>query len=161
MDIEANFKLLYQPLCLYAMHYLDGDVDKAEDIVQECYVKLWENRQDASRPYLYRMVRNACIDYLRKSKQVIGEIMPKDMEGMITDEEAQDRSEREAKLWVEISKLPEQCRKILLMNKRDGMKYREIAEELNLSEKTVEHQISKALKRLRGKREEILFVLCL
>lgn len=63
---------------------------------------------------------------------------------------------REAKLWTAIELLPERCREIFLMSKRDGMTYREIAEELNLSEKTVEHQISKALKTLRGKKDDFL-----
>lgn len=55
--------------------------------------------------------------------------------------------------------LPDRQREIFLMSKRDSMTYREIAEELSISEKTVEHQISKALKTLRGKREDLLYFL--
>jgi RNA polymerase sigma-70 factor (ECF subfamily) len=103
-------------------------------------------------------VRNACIDILRKSR-LVEDIESSDLENIITDDEAKSRSEKEARLWTAIDNLPEKCRKIFLMSKRDGMKYREIAEELCISEKTVEHQISKALKRLQGSRDEILFVM--
>jgi RNA polymerase sigma-70 factor (ECF subfamily) len=84
---------------------------------------------------------------------------PKDLEGFITDDEAQERSEREAKLWSAIDKLPERCRLIFLMSKRDGLKYKDIAESLGISERTVEHQVSKALQELRGSRKEIYFVM--
>jgi RNA polymerase sigma-70 factor (ECF subfamily) len=159
MNIEAAFKLLYRPLCLYAMHYLYGNIDNAEDVVEDCFVKLWEHQPDNPKSFLYTTVRNACIDRLRKSKCVPIDIEPKDIEGYITDEEAQDRSEREAKLWVAIDRLPERCRQVFLMSKRDGMKYKEIAESLGISERTVEHQVSKALKELRGNRKEIYFVM--
>ena len=103
-------------------------------------------------------MRNACIDILRKSR-LVEDIESSDLENIITDDEAKSRSEKEARLWTAIDNLPEKCRKIFLMSKRDGMKYRKIAEELCISEKTVEHQISKALKRLQGSRDEILFVM--
>ena len=64
-------------------------------------------------------------------------------------EEAIDTSERDSRLWGVIDKLPDQCRNVFLMSKRDGMTYAQIAEELNLSVRTVEHHISKALERLR------------
>ena len=158
MNIEALFKKLYKPLCLYALHYLGGDLNSAEDVVEDCFVKLWEHEPKNQEAYLYTSVRNACIDILRKSR-LVEDIEPSDLENIITDDEAKSRSEKEARLWTAIDNLPEKCRKIFLMSKRDGMKYREIAEKLCISEKTVEHQISKALKRLQGSRDEILFVM--
>ncbi len=158
MNIETLFKKLYKPLCLYALHYLGNDLNCAEDIVEDCFVKLWEHEPRNQEAYLYATVRNACIDILRKSR-LVEDIEPSDLENIITDDEAKSRSEKEARLWTAIDNLPEKCRKIFLMSKRDGMKYREIAEELCISEKTVEHQISKALKRLQGSRDEILFVM--
>ena len=101
-------------------------------------------------------MRNACIDRLRRQSPIDTEITPTDLCGVISDEQAQESSFREAELWTAIELLPERCREIFLMSKRDGMTYREIAEELNLSEKTVEHQISKALKTLRGKKDDFL-----
>ena len=135
MNIEAAFKLLYRPLCLYAMHYLCGNIDEAEDVVEDCFVKLWEHQSDHPKSYLYASVRNACIDHLRKSKNIVVDMEPKDLEGFITDDEAQERSEREAKLWSAIDKLPERCRLIFLMSKRDGLKYKDIAESLGISER--------------------------
>lgn len=162
MDIDIIFKTHYRPLCLYAMHYLAGDVELAEDIVQDCFVKVWQRRPEHAKPFLYTAVRNACIDHIRRNKIEIRDIQPQDMEGYITDTEAQERSQREAALWTAIDSLPERCRQIFLMSKRDDMTYREIAAELSLSEKTVEHQISKAIKRLKARHQDFWFLmLCL
>jgi RNA polymerase sigma-70 factor (ECF subfamily) len=57
-----------------------------------------------------------------------------------------------ARLWTAIDALPDRCREVFLMAKRDGMTYREIAEELGISERTVEHQVSKALHLLRQQK---------
>lgn len=173
-EIESVFLQYYRPLCLYAIHYLH-DVDEAEDVVQDCFVRLLEKGKQAAleagaadtllfpdnvKGFLYTSVRNASIDRLRRkdaSAQTI--ISPSDLSGMISDEQAVDSSFREAELWTAIEQLPDRCREIFLMSKRDGMTYREIAEELGLSEKTVEHQISKALKMLRGKKEDFFYIL--
>lgn len=153
MLLDALFKQYYRPLCLYAAHYLNGDIVASEDIVQDCFVKLWqqEAKRDITdkRAFLYTAVRNACIDSLRRQHPEITSIDPSDLEGVISDEEAVDRSEQEAKVWEIIDALPDRCREVFLMAKRDGMTYNEIAEELDISVKTVEHQISKAMKRLR------------
>lgn len=111
------------------------------------------------KSFLYAAVRNACIDKLRRKNPIVQDISPSDLSGIISDEQAVDSSSREAELWTAIEQLPERCREIFLMSKRDGMTYREIAEELCLSEKTVEHQISKALKTLRGKKGDFFFLL--
>lgn len=161
MIIETNFKRLYRPLCVYAMHYLKGDVFEAEDVVQDCFVKLWEVNPDNVRAFLYTAVRNECIDRLRKSHPEIISFSPYDLDGIISDEEARDRSVLEAQLWERIEGLPERCREIFLMSKRNGMTYSEIAEELGISVKSVEHQISRALKRIRvlHNYNQLLFVL--
>lgn len=161
MNIEMLFKAYYQPLCLYAMHYLSGDREQAEDIVQDCYVKLWQTAPNYARAFLYTAVRNSCIDYLRHAKIPVDDIAPCDLEGVISDEDAQNRSVTEARLWVAIDSLPDRRRQVFLMGKRDGMKYREIAAELGITEKAVEHEMSKALKQLRGNRNEIFYVISL
>lgn len=170
--IDLAFQQYYRPLCLYALHYLH-DLEGAEDIVQDCFVRLLEsNKYDALcrqssesyflinqlKSFLYASVRNACIDRLRRKNPVLQDVSPSDLQGLITDEQAMDSSTREAELWTAIEQLPDRCREIFLMSKRDGMTYREIAEELGLSEKTVEHQISKALKILRGRKAELAYV---
>lgn len=159
MDTDQLFRFYYRPLCLYALHYIQ-DIDTVEDIVQDCYVRLMEKLPVANeKAYLYAAVRNACIDYFRKNNPERTNINPIDLEGEISDEEAAERSLHEAELWTAIDSLPERCREIFLMSKRDGKKYHEIAEELHISEKTVEKQINKALKTLRNKKEEFFYCL--
>lgn len=180
-DIEPLFRAHYRALCLFALHYV-GDVAAAEDVVMDCFVRLVElygappsseadggGRRspffggDRGRSYLYKMVRNASVDYLRQkgtATSTVGAI-PLDAVIDVTDTTAeeeqllQERSEREARLWAAIDRLPKACRNVLLMSKRDGLKNREIAEALGISIKTVEAQLTKAYNTLRGKAREI------
>ena len=156
-EIDLIFQHYYRPLCLYATHYLH-DIDEAEDVVQDCFVKLISRNimPENIKAFLYTSVRNAWIDRLRRQSPIDTEISPSDLSGTISDDQAQESSFREAELWTAIELLPERCREIFLMSKRDGMTYREIAEELNLSEKTVEHQISKALTHIAAVFDEKL-----
>ncbi|MBQ3206425.1 MAG: RNA polymerase sigma-70 factor [Bacteroidales bacterium] len=147
------FRYNYRPLCLYALHYIQ-DVDLAEDVVQECYTALWEKLQEGAhvlsrKSYLYMMVRNRCLDHLRKKGIPTESLKPYDTYGIIDDNDAQERSQTEAKLWTAIDSLPDKCREVFIMSKRDGLKYEEIADELGLSVNTVRNQISKALKVLK------------
>lgn len=157
MNTDLLFRQYYRPLCLYALHYL-GDVEAAEDAVQDCFVRLIETEGPPSnvRAWLYAAVRNRCIDQLRRARPTAGDILPEDLAGVISDEEAQERSQREAELWTAIDALPPRCREVLLLAKRDGLKYSEIAARMGITEKTVEHQMSKALRRLRGRADAIL-----
>ena len=144
--MESLFHYNYRPLCLYALHYL-GNADSAEDVVQESFAALWEKLQEGvaisnRKAYLYMMVRNRCLDQLRRKGIPTESLKP-------YDTYAQERSQTEARLWTAIDSLPEKCRQIFLMSKRDGLKYMEIADELGISENTVRNQISKALKILK------------
>ena len=101
------------------------------------------------KSYLYMMVRNRCLDHLRKKGIPTESLKPYDTYGIIDDDDAQERSETEARLWTALESLPEKCREVFILSKRDGLKYEEIAEELGLSVNTVRNQISKALKVLK------------
>lgn len=152
-DIDESFRCYYKPLCLYAMHYLH-DMYLVEDVVQDCFVELWErmnNEKTVSsvRAYLYTMVRNRCLDTLKKDNQIDCNILPSDLAGSIQDEEAEERSLIEARLWTAIDSLPEKCREVFLLSKRDGLKYKEIADKLNISIKTAENHVAKAMKVLK------------
>ena len=150
-DIRELFRRHYRPLCLYALHYLK-DADAAEDVVQEVFTAWWQKEGGevtSTRSYLYAMVRNRCIDLLRRSGRE-AERLPEDAEGLIADEDAQERSEREARLWQAVERLPRRRRELLLMSKRDAMSYEEIAEAAGLSVNTVRNQISRALHTLRS-----------
>ena len=154
INIEDLFRLNYRPLCMYALHYLQ-DTALVEDVVQECFTTLWEKIGEGvpianRRAYLYMTVRNRCLDQLRRKGIPTESLKPYDTYGIIDDDDAEERSHIEAKLWTAIDSLPEKCRQVFLMSKRDGLKYEEIAQELGLSVNTVRNQISKALNVLKN-----------
>ena len=163
MDIEQLFRSSYRTLCVYAMHYV-GNTDIAEDVVMDCFVRFVEKTSDGTHfaspgSYLYRMVRNACLDRLRhdarfdEAEAECAAGMAADVSG--EDDMLQERSRREARLWAEIDRLPATCRRVLLMSKRDNMHNNEIADALGISIKTVEAHITKAYARLRGRAAAI------
>lgn len=156
-NIEFLFRQHYRPLCLFALHLIN-DVASAEDIVMDCYLKLWDKwqREEIKNPksYLYIAVRNACYDRnhaLNNNPNVSIENDAKAIDAIPSEEisMAEEQANIEANVWTALDSLPTKCREIFLMSKRDGMSYREIAEEQHLSIKTVEAQITKAYKRLR------------
>ncbi len=152
-EFEKYFNRYYTSLGMYVMRFC-GDAEEAEDIVQETFSIVWERYSDRELPdqlrsYLYRVAHNITIDRLRKKN---GKETTVSLEAAIMTEiteEAIDTSERDAKLWIAIGRLPERCRQVFLMSKRDGLTHAEIADELDISIKTVENQITKALKTLR------------
>lgn len=151
-SFEGQFKTLFRPLCLYALRIVDSTED-AEDIVQQAFIDIWEKIQQGHqisdiKSYSYRVVRNRSLDYLSRSRSDISLDEMSEIEDHVEKEQI-ERSEREAKLWSLIEKLPPERKKIFLFAKRDGLKYSEIAEELGISVKTVENQMSKALKSLK------------
>ena len=135
IDIDETFKYHYRSLCLYVLHYVH-DTDIAEDIVQDSFSAL-------------------CLDYLKKEEIYDPNLSPSDFEDTLSDEEAEERSVREAQMWTAIDALPERCREIFLLNKRDGMKYREIAAKFQISVNTVDNHISKALRLIREGAQKV------
>ena len=140
------------------MHYLSGDTDRAEDVVQDCFVRLWQKEVVHDKAFLFTAVRNACIDLLRRNDPLCHDIEPKDLDGTITDAEAQDRSFIEARLWQAIDDLPDRQRQALLLCKRDGLSYHDAAQQMGISEKTVEHLLSNAMKSLRRRKADIYYL---
>ena len=160
-EIGNLYKQYFRQLCLYALHYM-GDLDESKDIVQECFASIIKNDPDISNPkvYLYNSVRNRCIDLLRSRKKE--RIAPMDDLSYISDEEAQRRSEIEVRLWEAVDSLPPKRRELLLLKKRDGLTYSDIARLKGLSENTVRNQIFRAIESLRNNSKKILnFLFCL
>jgi RNA polymerase sigma factor (sigma-70 family) len=160
-EIGTLYEQYFRQLCLYALHYV-GDLDESKDIVQECFASLIKNNPALSNPkvYLYNSVRNRCIDLLRLRKKE--RIAPMDDLSYISDEEAQRRSEIEVQLWEAVDSIPPKRRELLLLNKRDGLKYSDIARLKGLSENTVRNQIFRAIESLRVNSKKILnFLFCL
>jgi RNA polymerase sigma-70 factor (ECF subfamily) len=157
------FDLYYVHLCRYVTNFT-SDPDVAEDIVQSCYVSLWKQRKkiiftSSLKSYLYKSCYNGYIDFYRKNK-TISEHLEKlryiEVQRFQTDLEfnSENLSLKKKKLEKAIDNLPEKCRQIFILNKYEGLQYKEIAEDLNISVKTVENQIGIALKRLREELQD-------
>lgn len=150
--MENLFRYHYRPLCIFALHYLK-DIDASEDVVQEAFALLWEKllageKVVNQKGYLYSIVKNRSLDILRK-KGSVGEAISLDGSIDNIEEPTVEDAEVEARLWTAIDTLPEKCREIFLMSKRDGLRQEEIAQELGISLQTVKNQVSKALKILK------------
>ena len=137
---------------MYVLRYTEN-IDDAEDIVQETFANVWDKVSSGEvisdfKSYMYRAVKNRALSFLQSSPYELSQEIQNDNSDEVEEEQIYI-AERDARLWTAIDKLPAQRRK------RDGLTYAEIAEELNLSVKTIEHQISKALKCLRDKAVKI------
>ena len=158
---EALFRDHYAPLVGYAMR-ITKDKDLAEDLVQQVFVNLWEKRESIEihsslKSYLMRAVHNHCLNHVKHEK-VRASHRDEVMHDTSVSEAVDPVEQAELSLRVNelIDGLPEQCRNVFLLSRRDGRKYKEIAEELNISVKTVENQMGKALRLLRqGLKEHV------
>lgn len=161
-NIDEIFKLYYRPLCLYILHYVNN-TDTAEDIAQDCFTAFWEKINEGDRiienvkAYLYATARNRSIDYLKARPSFISLSAPTDLEETLTDDKAEECSCIEARMWTAIDALPERCREVFLLHKRDGMKYKDIAERFHISVNTVDNHISKALRLVRDGARRVYF----
>lgn len=136
----------------------------AKEITQEAFISLWEKREsiDLSKPvktYLSTTVRNKCLNWLRDNKKFNKGIL--DIEGLLSDKTyvQPDRlveGEIRDRIRKAIDELPEKCREIFILNRQENLKYQEIATRLELSVKTVETQMSKALQHMRNRLSEFI-----
>jgi RNA polymerase sigma-70 factor (ECF subfamily) len=160
------FHTYYPGLCLYARKIV-GDLDAAKELVQDVFVRLYEIRQElpeihSLKSYLYRTVHNACLNQVKQVHIYSAhhqQIKYQSEEGYDADMLIQ--SELEERISQAIQGLSTQCRTIFEMNRFEGKKNKEIAQELNLSIRTVETQISKALRILRQELQDLFLLLLL
>ena len=158
-DYDAYTLLMndyYNNLCGYA-NLFTKDPSKSEDIVQNVFVKLWVYRKkiDSNIPikrYLHKSVYNEFIDQYRKNKSVIS-LEEKHLRTIntIIDDNSFDIEKLMTRVNNEIEKLPEKCKKVFILNKKEGLTHDEIAEYLQISKKTVEGHITRAFKILNQK----------
>jgi len=152
-DFEVLFKTYYVPLCRFARSIV-GNSDQAEEIVQEFFYSYWKNRKNIGikfsiRAYMYKAVKNSALRYLAHRKL---ENSYENSLGKVTRSwDNLDESSDELLRIVEatLQQLPERCRQAFILSRRDGLKYKEIAAKLSVSEKTVEADMTKALMALR------------
>jgi RNA polymerase sigma-70 factor, ECF subfamily len=155
-EFERLFKVLYSPLCLYANRFL-YDRDKAEEIVQDIFYTIWKNRETLDikvslKAYLYRAVHNNClqvIEHISVEEKYKQYIIKEDVEFQLDPLHAMEIEEMSQVIEHTMDDLPDRCRAIFNMNRYEGLKYREIAEKLKISIKTVEADMGKALQAFR------------
>jgi RNA polymerase sigma-70 factor, ECF subfamily len=161
---EALFRIYYPNLCLYATHILN-DSSAAEEIVQELFMRLWEKRgvtevETSVKNYLYRAVKNHCLNYIKHKtvKNEYSRIITSETKAIYNEEDFSMQTELIQKIEESIDSLPVKRREIFRLSREEGLKYREIAEKLNVSIKTVETQMGLAIKTLRVKLRDFLMV---
>ena len=162
-SLESLFRDHYTGLCRFALSYVKQD-EVAKEIVQDAFVSLWEKRQtlDMSKPvksYLSATVRNKCLNHLRDHKKFSRDLLA--IENLHEDtlfDQSDKLVEQEIneKIASGISGLPEKCREVFLLSRYENLKYQQIADKLQISVKTVETQMSKALQHMRIHLSEYL-----
>lgn len=160
------FNKYYKDLVLFGGNFLPNK-SFCEDIVQNVFLKLWRDRESIEietslKSFLLRSVQNSCLDELRHKGVV------REHESYSSTFSASDNIDTENYVLYSdlhnhlneaLSKLPESCREAFEMNRLEGLKYREIAEKLNVSERTIEVRIGKALSLLRSHLKEFFVTL--
>jgi len=154
---EALYYLLFNRLIKFCVYYV-GKKEIAEEIISDILVRCWENRKAGTvilnlETYLFTAVRNQSLKYIKKHAHVhLVEIEPSNefqfMDHADPEKELENK-ELHHKLDQAIDKLPEQARIIFKLIKENGMKYKEVAEILEISPRTVQTQLFRAIDKLR------------
>lgn len=162
---EQLFKTHYKALHAYANLILK-DEDSAEEVVQQMFLKFWEKREllqveTSMKAYLYKCVYNDSLNFLKHEKVKLKyHDFTKQTADHLSDSASAkvELSELQIRLREALNQLPEQCRTIFQLSRFEELKYREIAEKLGISIKTVENQMGKALRILRVELTDFLLL---
>ncbi|MCD4746117.1 MAG: RNA polymerase sigma-70 factor [Bacteroidales bacterium] len=164
---EQMFKDYFNILCNFAQSY-NIDEDNAKEITQEVFINLWQKKETIDtkksiKSYLFTSVKNRCLNYIRDQKKFRSNILDIEIADFdfSFENDVFTESELQSKIDNAISNLPEKCRQIFKLSRFEELKYKEIAEKLDVSVKTVEAQISKALKILRNDLKDYITILLL
>jgi RNA polymerase sigma-70 factor (ECF subfamily) len=160
-SFQAVFELHFENLCSYACTFL-RNMDEAEDVVQNVFLKMWEKRDSllithSVRSYLFRAVHHQCLNQL-DHRVIRQKHQDHSQREHATDTQPPEvfPEEVETRVKEAIDALPEQCRLIFMMSRYEELRYAAIAEKLGISVNTVENQISKALRVLRGSLKDVI-----
>ena len=153
---ELLYNRYYKPLCSHAVRFVYSK-DVAEDIIAEIFYNIWKNQvflhiNTSFRAYLFASVRNRCILYLQQEygkNSSLENLIFQFPEDNVSPDQMLFYDDLLKQIEQAITQLPPQCQKVFLMNRFEGKKYKEIADELQLAQKTVEAHINKALVHLR------------
>lgn len=168
-SFEQIFRTHFNSLCIFARKYIK-DTDVCKEIVQNVFVLIWEKRatidlQKNIKSYLFSAVYSRCMNHIRDHKKFDGnatehiEVLNKKDDQDI--EQQMHEADLNSRIQQAIESLPEKCREVFQLNRMEGLKYKEIAEKLGISIKTVENQVSKALKVLRVQLSDYIKILIL
>lgn len=165
---EQVFKTHFKNLYAYALTMLKDETE-AEETVQQVFFKLWERSEKLNvtgtvAAYLYRAVHNESLNYLKHRKVKESHRLHVAYSMKSNPEQTQEKEfsrELEKKYRDALNELPEQCRTVFQLSRFENMKYREIADKLQISVKTVENHMGKALKFLRTRLVDFLHLLLL
>lgn len=155
-SFEIIFRKEFQGMVFFAQKYVK-DFDTAREIAQDSFLQLWEKREtiDTSRQvksYLSTIIFNKCQNYLRDNRKFNSQLLAIEDLNFVDDNAYSDllvEAELSEKINRVIELLPEKCKEIFILNRYENLKYQEIAAQLNISIKTVEAQMSKALQHMR------------
>jgi RNA polymerase sigma-70 factor (ECF subfamily) len=161
--IKQLFDEYFHQLTLHAFHYVN-DYGQAEEIVQDVFVKIWQNfdqirQMNDLKAYLFKSVQNSSLNFMKHiqvrkkfidDSEFLNASKENSHEETITEEETKKR------VHQAVNKLPDNWKEAFILSKYNKLKYHEIAEDMNISQKTVEKYISKALKNLRLELKDVL-----
>ncbi len=154
--LETLFKTYYSSLVKFARNILKN-TEQAEDITQDVFIKIWDKRQDLEnitsfKAYLFMAVRNQCFNILKVNERKNWlDDEPENYENYMTNhvEANLNAKDLNGKINEAIELLPEKCKLTFQLSRFENLSYKEIAETMNVSVKTVENQMGKALALLR------------
>jgi len=159
-SFEILFRTYYAPLCHFSRKYIN-DKDDCEEIVQGFFLRLWDKREELDinasvKNYIFSSIRNRCLNYIKHEKiklEYQSDFM-KNPDGQIDTTNLIMEVNLIERIDQSIAALPARRREIFVMSREHGLKYREIADQLGISIKTVETQMGQALKELREKLKD-------
>lgn len=165
MEFEELYRSHFLHLCNFADQFV-ADSGTSKDIVQKVFVALWEKRATVQsgysvRAYLFTAVKNRCLNHIRDRKKYRSHFL--DLEcgdfEMISEDGFLEFSDLQKEIDRALETLPDKCRLVFEMSRFKDMKYKSIAAELDISEKTVEAHMTKALKTLKSYLKKYLMVI--